>query len=151
MTIARHIPIRRAGLLVAALLTGALVGATPQVASAGVATGSTINWAGYAAYSTISTSPGFAIALTNAARTAGSAPAGWVGAQGRLLRSNGYIQCQGSWVYNSSTLGAGTFMGVSSCGASLSGLAWYSRGNAAGWTGSSYSTNGVPASPNQNS
>lgn len=143
--------IRRGGVLLSGLLAGVLLGATPQIAAAGVASGATITWAGYAAYSTISTSPSYAIALTSTARTAGSAPAGWVGSQGRLLRSNGFIQCEGGWAYNGSTIAAGTYFGASSCGSTLAGLAWYSRGNGAGWNGSSYNTNGVPASPNQNS
>lgn len=144
--------VRRAGILLSALVAGVLLGATPQVASAGVASGSTVNWGStYAAYSTISTGPGVATALTSTARTSGSAPAGWVGEQVRLLRSNGFIQCEGTYVYNSSTLGAGTYMGISGCGTSIAGLAWYSRGNATGWNGSSYNGTAVPASPNQNS
>ena len=128
-----------------AALAGVVTGSTGQSTVAGRA---------YHNSATIATYPGSnhqASALTNTAPWGFTAPAGWVGSQGRLFKSaGGALYCAGSTSYNGSSSASGTFSSGSSCIVHIAS-AWYSYGISYGWNGNGYDSFYTFLSPVQNS
>jgi hypothetical protein len=116
--------------MVAALLTGAVLGGGVTAAYAGTIDSAngfyTYDGRDYVNSARIETSPNYAVASTAVTLRGGNTPGGSVSARGRIYTANNALYCEGVNILN---LAGQSARGYScSSGYKASGAAWYSYG-----------------------